>query len=325
MAHSGSPHPPAAHRASPEGPARLQKILAAAGLGSRRQCEELIRAGRVEVDGRVITELGTKADPRSQTIRVDGVPLARPRLVYFAVNKPPGVVSTSHDPSGRPRVIDLVPYSGRLFTVGRLDMSSEGLILVTNDGPLADHLTHPRYGVAKTYRVEVAGILDRHQLERLRRGVHLAEGFARVLSIKIVKSYRQSTLLEIVLAEGRNREIRRLLARVGHKVERLQRIAIGPLRLADLPVGQSRPLEPDELRRLKRGAAAPPGKPARRARPARARARAAPAERPRRSIIGGDSYRPAAATAGAARPRRAKSRRPPKHPRGSKPKSPTRS
>jgi 23S rRNA pseudouridine2605 synthase len=147
------------------------------------------------------------------------------------------------------------------------------------------------------------------------------------VSIKIVRSYRQSTLLEIVLAEGRNREIRRLLARVGHKVERLQRIAIGPLRLADLPVGHSRALEPDELRRLKRGAAAPPGKPARRARPARTRARAATAERPRRSIIGGDSFGPTTATAGATRPRRAKSRpRPSKHPRGGhKPKSPAKS
>jgi 23S rRNA pseudouridine2605 synthase len=231
---------------------RLQKVLAAAGLGSRRQCEELILAGRVEIDRRVVTELGTKADPAQQDIRVDGVALPKPRLVYFAVNKPPGVVSTSSDPAGRTRVIDLVPYDGRLFTVGRLDMSSEGLILATNDGELADRLTHPRYGVPKTYQVEVAGMLTPRDLARLRRGVHLAEGFARVVSAEVLRSYRHSTLLEIVLAEGRNREIRRILARVGHKVERLRRVAIGPLRLADLPAGEARPLTRDEVRRLKR-------------------------------------------------------------------------
>ncbi len=151
-------------------------------------------------------------------------------------------------------MIDLVPYPGRLFTVGRLDMSSEGLILVTNDGELADRLTHPRYGVEKTYQVEVAGALERKELDRLRRGVHLAEGFARVVSARVVRQYKQSTLVEIVLAEGRNREIRRILARVGHKVERLKRVAIGPLRLAELPSGQSRELVRDELRLLRRAA-----------------------------------------------------------------------
>ncbi|MEX0678160.1 MAG: pseudouridine synthase [Pirellulales bacterium] len=257
MPRSATPQqPPAADAAASSGSMRLQKILAASGLGSRRQCEQLIVAGRVEVDRRVVTELGAKADPAHQEIRVDGVGLAKPRLVYFAVNKPPGVVSTSRDPTGRPRVIDLVPYRGRLFTVGRLDMSSEGLILVTNDGALADRLTHPRYGVEKTYQVEVAGTLVREQFARLQHGVHLAQGFARVVSARVVRVYRQSTQLEIVLSEGRNREIRRILARVGHKVLRLRRIAIGPLRLADLPPGQARPLERDEVRRLKRFARA---------------------------------------------------------------------
>ena len=265
---------------------RLQKILAAAGLGSRRECEQLILAGRVEVDRGVVNTLGAKADPARQEIRVDGVNLPRPRLVYFAVNKPPGVVSTNRDPAGRPRVIDLVPYRGRLFTIGRLDMSSEGLILVTNDGELADRLTHPRYGADKTYHVEVAGTLDRRQLERLRHGVHLAEGFARVVSARVVRAYKQSTLLEIVLAEGRNREIHRMLARVGHKVQRLVRIAIGPLRLADLPRGHARPLERDELRRLKRYAHSA-RKPQRG--PKREKPRAAPTQaRAVRSVIGGD-------------------------------------
>lgn len=260
---------------------RLQKILAAAGLGSRRQCEELILAGRVEVDRRVVRELGTKADLSHEEVRVDGVALPRPRLVYFAVNKPPGVVSTSRDPAGRTRVIDLVPYRGRLFTVGRLDMSSEGLILVTNDGQLADHLTHPRYGVRKTYHVEVAGALTKGQLARLRRGVHLAEGFARVVSAEVLRTYRQSTLLEIVLAEGRNREIRRVLARVGHKVERLRRVAIGPLRLGELQPAEARPLTSAEVRRLKRCIGAPA-----------------------RTTQGGDKHSSSSGTAAGRRPRR---------------------
>ena len=157
--------------------------------------------------------------------------------MYFVLNKPTGVVSTNSDPSGRPRVIDLVPYRGRLFTVGRLDLSSEGLILVTNDGELANRLTHPRYGVEKTYHAEVAGTLERGDLEKLRGGIHLAEGLARVERVRVKHQYKNSTLLEIVLAEGRNREVRRILARIGHKVLRLKRVALGPLRLAELPLG----------------------------------------------------------------------------------------
>ncbi len=308
----------------PHGPERLQKVLASAGLGSRRHCEELIAAGRVEVDHRVVTELGTRVDRQQQEIRVDGVALAEPRLVYFMVNKPPGVVSTNRDPSGRPRVIDLVQYGSRLFTVGRLDMSSEGLILVTNDGELANRLTHPRYGVEKTYQVEVAGTLDREELKRLRHGVRLAEGFAHVVSAKVVRQYHHSTLLEIVLAEGRNREIRRILARIGHKVERLKRTALGPLRLADLPAGHVRPLERDEIRRLKRAARHVGRKPPRRggasavaAKPALAKpalpkgtspklAKAKPAlPKPaglQRSIIGADSPTPRRAKALAGKP-----------------------
>jgi 23S rRNA pseudouridine2605 synthase len=246
------------------GPQRLQKVLAAAGVGSRRHCEELILAGRVEVDGQTVLELGTKTDPQSEQIRVDGVPISQPAKAYFLVHKPPGVVSTSHDPSGRPRVIDLVPYSGRLFTVGRLDLWSEGLMLVTNDGELANRLAHPRYGVAKTYQVEVAGAMAPADLSRLRGGVHLAEGMTRVVSARVKHRFRHSTLLEIVLAEGRNREIRRMLARLGHKVLRLKRVALGPLRLADLPPGAVRPLRRQEVRELERAAAGrPPRRPGR--------------------------------------------------------------
>jgi 23S rRNA pseudouridine2605 synthase len=233
----------------------LQKVLAAAGVGSRRRCEELITAGRVEVDRQVVTALGTKVDPLRQEIRLDGVPLLRPKLVYYAVNKPPDVVSTSRDPAGRPRVIDLVPPGDtRLFAIGRLDLHSEGLILVTNDGQLANRLTHPRYGVRKTYRVLVAGRPTRAVLDQLRRGVHLAEGLARVERIVLKSRHHQSTILEMVLGEGRNREIRRLLARAGHKVLRLVRIAVGPVRLGNLPPGASRRLSRQEITALRRAA-----------------------------------------------------------------------
>jgi 23S rRNA pseudouridine2605 synthase len=239
----------------PSGPQRLQKVLAAAGIGSRRHCEELITAGRVEIDRQVVTELGTKVDPARQEIRLDGVRLRRAQPVCYAVHKPPGVVSTSRDPSGRPRVVDLVPAAGaRLFTIGRLDLHSEGLILVTNDGQLANRLTHPRYGVEKTYRVIVAGRPTEAILEKLRRGVRLAEGLARVDQLRVKSRRQQSTVLEMVLREGRNREIRRVLARVGHKVLRLVRIAVGPVRLGDLPPGACRRLSGEEVRALRRAA-----------------------------------------------------------------------
>lgn len=243
--------PDAAREAGDDGGDRLQKVLAAAGIGSRRHCEEMILAGRVEVDGHVVTELGTKVDPSQQDIRVDGESLRKQRKVYYLVHKPPGVLSTNYDQSGRPRVIDLLPESReRLFTVGRLDMSSEGLILVTNDGELANRLTHPRYGVEKTYQVLVAGELTPEQARVLTKGVHLAEGHAHADRVKVRSKKAHSTLLEIVLSEGRNREIRRLLARVGHKVLRLKRIAIGGVRLADLPPGEYRRLRNEELRLL---------------------------------------------------------------------------
>jgi 23S rRNA pseudouridine2605 synthase len=240
----------------PAGPQRLQKVLAAAGLGSRRQCEELITAGRVEVDRHVVAELGTRVDPTQQQIRVDGVPLVLTKLVYYAVNKPVGVLCTNRDPSGRPRVVDLVPERrARLFTIGRLDLHSDGLILVTNDGELANRLTHPRYGVGKTYRVVVAGRPTREILAKLLAGVHLAEGLARAERVDIKSLRKDSTLLEMVLREGKNREIRRVLARVGHKVERLTRIAVGPVRLGDLPTGACRRLSREEVAALRHEAA----------------------------------------------------------------------
>jgi 23S rRNA pseudouridine2605 synthase len=245
------PEPPP-EAAGPAGPQRLQKVLAAAGLGSRRQCEDLITSGRVEVDRKVVTQLGTRVDPDRQAVRVDGQSLVLGRRVYYALNKPKGVVSTNRDPAGRPRVIDLVPAHGsRLFAVGRLDLSSEGLILLTNDGELANRLTHPRYGVSKTYRVQVAGRPGAEVLAQLRRGVHLAEGLARAEQVEIRSHQKESTWLEMVLREGRNREIRRLLAHVGHKVMRLVRIAVGPVSLGKLPPGAYRRLLSDEVRQLR--------------------------------------------------------------------------
>ena len=230
---------------------RLQKVLAAAGLGSRRKCEELILAARVDVDRAVVTELGTRVDTTRQEVRVDGVPLPKTKLAYFAVNKPDGVICSNSDPSGRPRVIDLMPTKDvRLFTVGRLDLHSEGLILLTNDGELANKLTHPRYGIQKVYRILVAGRPTRELLGQLRRGIHLAEAFVRVPSITIKSRNKQSTVLEMVLEEGRNREIRRVLAGIGHKVMRLVRMSVGPIKLGELQPGESRRLRRDEVRAL---------------------------------------------------------------------------
>ena len=240
---------------SPAEGERLQKVLAAAGLGSRRQCEELILAGRVEIDRQVVTALGTRVDRRTQEIRFDGVPLPSARRVYYALNKPDGVISTSRDPSGRPRAIDLAPlYGARLFTVGRLDLHSEGLLLLTNDGELANRLTHPRYGVEKVYRVMVAGVPDREVLVQLRRGIRLAEAWVRVPSVKIKSRQKKSAVLEMVLDEGRNREIRRVLAKMGHKVLRLIRVAVGPVRLGNLAPGECRPLGQREVQALRKAA-----------------------------------------------------------------------
>lgn len=217
------------------------------GVGSRRDCEVLIQEGRVEVDKQVVTTLGTKVDPFKHELRVDGETLKRPERMYFAVNKPEGVVTTNFDPSGRERVIDLVPTDARLFAVGRLDRSSEGLILLTNDGEFANRLTHPRYGVEKTYLVRVAGEPGEEKLNKLRRGIHLSDGVCRVQRIVIKGRHKQSTDMIMVLNEGRNREIRRILARVGHKVLKLRRVGIGHLKLGDLPLGAWRKLSQAEI------------------------------------------------------------------------------
>ena len=230
---------------------RLNKYLAHAGVGSRRHCEELIVRGRVTVNGRAVRELGTKVEP-SDAVCVDGQPLHGEKLVYWLVNKPRDYLCTNFDPGGHPRAIDLVPHvSQRVYTVGRLDEDSEGLLLLTNDGDLANRLTHPRFGVEKSYQVQVAGHPDRANLEQLLKGVWLSEGHVRARRVRRLKSQGESTWLEIVLNEGKNREIRRMLARLGHKVMVLRRTAIGPVRLDKLRRGKARRLKVEELERLR--------------------------------------------------------------------------
>ncbi|MFM8892607.1 MAG: pseudouridine synthase, partial [Planctomycetia bacterium] len=218
-----------------------------------------ITTGRVEVDRQVVSELGIRVDPRAQEIRVDGERLPDPRRVVFMLNKPVGVVTTNFDPAGRQRVVDLVPGDHRLFAVGRLDRMSEGLILVTNDGALANLLSHPRYGVEKKYLVQVAGVPAPELLDEIRRGITLAEGRVHAKRVDIRSQHKQSAVLEMVLDEGKNREIRRMLARLGHKVHQLKRIAVGGLALGNLLPGQWRQLAWSEIEPLRRDAIAAVG------------------------------------------------------------------
>jgi 23S rRNA pseudouridine2605 synthase len=238
---------------------RLNKYLAHAGVGSRRHCDDLIAAGRIAINGRAVRDLGARVEP-GQRVTVDGQPVRHERHVYWLVNKPRGYLSTNFDPAGRPRVIDLVPYiSQRVYTVGRLDEASEGLILLTNDGDLANLLMHPRFGVEKTYEVQVAGHPTAEDQRQLLKGVYLSEGHVKARHAKKLRSQGASTWLHIVLNEGKNREIRRMLARLGHKVLRLERIALGPVKLGGLAPGKARRLtrlEVDALRAITKRAAA---------------------------------------------------------------------
>ena len=230
---------------------RLQKILAAAGLGSRRSCEELITQGRVSVDGKIVTELGTKADPARQDIRCDGQPVHAERPVYFLINKPMNVVCTNNDERGRPRVVDLLPMHGeRLFTVGRLDANTEGLLIVTNDGGFAQRVAHPRYGVTKTYRAHVHGAMTTAAKQELLAGVWILGARCQADWVKVLHRTRNESQVEITVHEGRNREVRRMLTKVGHPVIHLRRVKIGPLEDLTLRPGQCRRLQPEEIQML---------------------------------------------------------------------------
>jgi 23S rRNA pseudouridine2605 synthase len=231
---------------------RLQRFLASTGLGSRRRCEEYIVAGRISVDGEVIRDLGTRVEPNRQHVAVDGESVRREPTRYFLLNKPRGVLCTNSDPAGRPRAIDLVPGEKlRLFTVGRLDESSEGLILVTNDGELAHRLAHPRFQVRRTYAVQVAGRPTAEAIIALKEGMFFHEGRFHLQWIRRVGTKGNSTFLEVGLNHGQNREIRRLFARVGHKVMRLKRTEFGPLTLGRLAEGRFRTLTSVELKSLR--------------------------------------------------------------------------
>jgi 23S rRNA pseudouridine2605 synthase len=232
---------------------RLQKVLAQRGYGSRRVCEELIAAGRVRVNGEV-AQLGRRVAVEQDQVEVDGhLVSVRPGLVHYLLNKPAGVVTTVKDTHGRRTVIDLVPSEPRVFPVGRLDAETEGLLLLTNDGELTHHLTHPSFGVEKEYLAQVTGTLSAGTLRRLREGVELEDGRTTPAQV----SQPQPGLVRIAIHEGRNRQVRRMLATVGHPVERLVRVRIGPITDRRLPPGQWRALTPDERRALEETSSQP--------------------------------------------------------------------
>jgi 23S rRNA pseudouridine2605 synthase len=245
------------HTESEPGPGvRLQKILAAAGFGSRRHCEDLIGEGRVEVDGEIVRRFGARVDPARQVIRVDGrrIP-SRQDLVYLALNKPPGVLSAMSDTRGRRTLAEFVgDRPQRLFHVGRLDYETEGLLLLTNDGELAHRLTHPRYGMQKTYLADVPGPLPRDLGRRLTSGIMLEDGLVTVDRFRVVEQASGRALVEVTLHEGRKHVVRRLLAEVGHPVHRLVRTSVGPVRLGSLKPGTVRALTTAEIGELYFGA-----------------------------------------------------------------------
>ncbi|MGQ3685938.1 MAG: pseudouridine synthase [Candidatus Loosdrechtia sp.] len=232
-------------------PERLQKVLAEAGFGSRRECEKLIADGRVTVNGKSVTTLGTAVDPDKDTILCDGMPVRKQRKIYFLLNKPRGYVCTNRDEMERLKVVDILKnITQRVYTVGRLDKESEGIILITNDGELANKLSHPRYEVLKTYFVEVGGYLTDEAITALEKGVWLSFGKTGPLKIKDIHRGRQKSRFLMVLWEGKNREIRRMLAEYGFKVHILRRIKIGNLSDPDLRTGKYRKLTDREVEQL---------------------------------------------------------------------------
>ena len=234
----------------PEGE-RLQKVLARTGIGSRRVCEDLIAEGRVTVNG-TVAELGRRVDPEVDRVEVDGVPISvREGLVHYLLNKPAGVVTTASDPQGRPTVVELVPAEPRVFPVGRLDAETEGLLLLTNDGDLTHRLTHPSFGVEKEYLALVEGTPSAGSLRRLREGIELDDG--RTAPARA--SLQPPSSLTLVIHEGRNRQVRRMCEAIGHPVQRLVRVRIGPIADRQLAPGAWRPLTQDEVRALERSVA----------------------------------------------------------------------
>jgi pseudouridine synthase len=291
---------------------RLNKLLSHFGIASRRGADELIRQGRVELNGHVVTELGTKADPERDEVRVDGRRLGAPQQRrYLLLNKPRGVMSTRDDPQRRPTVIDLVARAGidgYFYPVGRLDFDSEGLVLLTNDGTFADRVTHPRAEIQRTYEARVAGVPDARDLDRLRRGIELDGRWTLPAMARIVRvsgtGERAQTTIEIIIREGRNRQVRRMCDAIAHPVDRLRRTRIGPISDARLKPGQLRDLTPAEVSSLMRGPE--PGRQTGTGPPKRAPGSRPPRARRRKPASVTGSGAPAPRSARAAR------RRPPK-------------
>lgn len=284
---------------------RLQKVLARAGFASRRGAEALMQDGRVTVNGEIVRELGTRADPAQDDIRVDGVRVKVAREpVYLVLNKPRGVVTTRRDPSGRPTVMDLVPGVAGLFPVGRLDLTTEGLILLTNDGAFAERVAHPRFEVPRVYHAKVRGLPDAKTLARLGRGVRVGDDLMVVDRVRVIEADRNAWV-EVALHEGKQHEVRRLLEAVGHPVSKLRRVSFGPVTLRSLGPGEYRALEPGEVAGLLRGdesRAAPARRPRRRrAREARPKTTAA---RSAARGAAGSGLRPRGQRRGASRPKR---------------------
>jgi pseudouridine synthase len=276
-------------------PERLQKILARAGFASRRGAEQLMLEGRVTVNGEVAREPGTKADPEGDDIRVDGVRVKAPKApVYLVLDKPRGYVTTRRDPEGRPTVMDLVPPVAGLFPIGRLDVTTEGLILLTNDGAFAERVSHPRYEVPRVYHAKVHRVPDPETLDRLRRGVRVEGDFMAVDRVRVIEA-GNNAWVEVALHEGKQHEVKRLLEAVGHPVSKLRRVSFGPVTARGLEPGRFRPLTPEEIAGLLRGE----GSPVRTARrPARRRPRPKPRPEARGRDAGGRTPRPGPARGG---------------------------
>lgn len=237
---------------APAGKQRLQKILAAAGIDSRRKCEELILEHAVTVNGEIVNELPAFADPDKDDIRVNGQRIKQPEKVYFLLNKPKGVICTSSDPQRRSKAIDLVDCSERVVCVGRLDVDTTGAIILTNDSELVNRLTHPKYELPKTYQVVVRGRMQGTDVEKLKKGVWLSEGRTHGAAIKVLRRTHQETMIEISIRQGLNRQIRRMFAQLGYKVKALKRTQIGDIVLKGIAVGSYKRLTKPQIAYLKR-------------------------------------------------------------------------
>ena len=235
-----------------DGKQRLQKILASAGIDSRRKCEELILEGAVTVNGLLVNELPAFADAELDDIRVDGQRIQQSKKVYYLLNKPKGVICTNHDPMGRSKAVDLIECSERIFCVGRLDADTTGLIILTNDSELTNRLTHPRYELPKTYQVSIRGKMEGEDLDKLKKGVWLSEGKTERAAVKVLRKTNEETLLEISIRQGLNRQVRRTFAHLGFKVKALKRTQIGNIVLKGIAVGSYKRLTGTQIGYLKK-------------------------------------------------------------------------